>query len=322
MTFRQPVAYRPPPQSAPPNQFTQPRGNAAPSGGAIVLESDDGNIGDYLWHIILKEEGALKHQFHPFPPALPAVFHPVVNTAEIGNGGKMAVPHLMLIEAAGSEVGSHGRHHYAAGEFVTTEAVASGATTIPLDGAAKFDKTGTYTYRIWEGATEETFTIVSTSGSWDGPGSITAAAPLTNAYSAGAIVQMTTASLTALLQGCRDDLQAWGLSGAHHAFAWHHSSQASRELTAQYFGSYRWTDGVTFTGSGVMVEHYGFDTRSESEILVKLDEVRAAQKIVVLVGHGQTTDETRAKLRSLVRGCRERGVEMLTRSQAASRLAT
>lgn len=324
MIFVTPTVFTSPPAYEAAPSAVSPRTEAAASGGAIILESDDANIGDFLWHQVITREGNRRSQFHPFDTLPAAVFCPMVNTAYVGGGAnKLNGGHLAIMAAAGHEIGSHGRHHYGAGEYATTAPVSSGATVIPVLGAGQFDKSGTYTYRIWSGATEETISVTNTSGSADAlvAGTITINAGLTNAYPAGALIQMTTASLTTLLQGAHDDLLAFGLAGEHHAFPWHNSNAASRAIAAAIFGSYRWADGVTFVEAGVVLEHYGFDTNSEADILAKLDEVAATGSIVVLNGHGETDDALRSKLRALVRGCRARGVAMLTRSQAAARLA-
>lgn len=299
----------------PPHTFV-PSPSYPPVAGVLEIESDDGFRADYtVWlrSIIRAYRRQSRWSVPPFCPA--------VNTARIDSGPRyMTRQQLQRMQAIGCEIISHGRWHIHLGNHPVTSSVTSGTTSIPTSSGPGVSIPDGITYEIVDGDESEEFAPADYSS-----GAFHLDSPLGNGYPSSAVVRMSSASQETVMQGCVDDLAAWGIDCNHHSWTWGQSSPTSRSRAEQVFVSARstqpgitpkgWTDLMRIRGGSIQ----GLDEPSIDSLLT---DVIAQDAAAVVYGHAYTDPDILARLDHLVSEAVRRGVRIVTRAQLVEHITS
>lgn len=304
-----------------PVQYRRPK---APSynKGVLVIHSDDGYSGDYThWLALCKKKTA---EYSQWVNDGTAVMCPAVNTATIGTAGMMTVNNLLEMLDSRCEILSHGRHHVGIGAYPLILPANAGATRLDVKAAAQIN-VGVYQYKIVEGATEEVMQIAQTSGNSSADGYVITATPIVNSYTTAAKIILTDESAHVLLQGCIDDLRAWGIDCKHHVYTYHGGGDhfptpKAQEWVSKYFISgrgsaipavpnYPNTINKAKLSSVLNVE------QTNAEVDALLNETSTNDCILIYYGHGEK-DANLAQLEYLIDGALSRGIRIKTMTGA------
>lgn len=296
--------------------------------GLLVIDSDDGNAGDYNYWLPVTLKTASKHSQWIGNPTV--VINPAINTATIGTPGKMTVEQLIeLRDKYGWEMLSHGRHHVGLGAMELYEAATAGQTALTIRGAGQIRVEGGYTYEIYEGNTREIIKFVSpeVKSSTYSIHTMNLETPLVNSYTTAARILLTDESAHDLLQGCIDDLASWGFDCKHHVYTYHTGSQ--HQFIEKSVG---WIDNYFTSGRGRIllqanqkndIQLPNLISMSMGNTLTQidtvLDETAATDGLFIFYGHGEGTSSVLNKLEYLIDGALSRGIRIVTRTEALKR---
>lgn len=293
--------------------------------GAIVIESDDGLIGDYThWSPLFLK----KKREHSFWNYNTVPFCPAINSATIGESGRMRLTHLQKMNAWGWELNSHGKYHSSVAAHTVSALVASGQNRIDMKAAGTVQIPGNFEYEITDGVNTETFIVTEKSGSTSylDDGYILIDRNLVNSYGLDAIVRMSNVGLTALYQGCVDDMVAWGFECKNHVFTYHFGSQylynqMAIDKAAEIFISARGASGDyndANTNKYILKSRLLNDSLLLTTIDSILDQVALNDNVVVFYGHAETNAIRMSQLAHLVDGAIGRGIRILTQTEAVA----
>ena len=292
--------------------------------GAIIIEIDDGMMGSYShWFPLCRRLARKYSQWRFFNPV---VCCPAINTASIDTSNTyMKSVQLQKLYANGWEMLSHGKNHVGLGEHSITSEATLGQSTIYVNNASYLSGSVGYTFRIWEGETEENI-ILNTVNRDDNY--ITVTQPLQNTYSTSAKMSMAESSLVTALQGCIDDLSAWGIPCNNHVYAYHAGSQylyneAAVTKVRALFDSARGYSGdynTSTTDNHLMKSRLINDTLTEATVDTILNNTASNDYVTIFYGHGEVSVEVLSILEYIIEGALNRGIRILTRSKALERL--
>lgn len=309
-----------------PTNYVSPKQDISHSGGYLVLETDDGRVGDYTgWFPTLKKVSRKFSKFYPYNLAKAC---PNINTADLNLANdRMTNEQLLELYNYGWEIMSHGRHHTDMGLRQLQQSADVGDTEIYInrvswikphldlndyEGADSWD----YTYRIWEGATEEEVTIIDfdTNNNF-----VTISEGLTNSYTTNANFQITEQSAKQnLLQGCIDDLKAIGIENinnhvyTYHSASYHQYSEDAINWVSEIFDSARGRIGTVNTDDYDIYQlNSRLNNNTESTIDGWLDDIIANDNILIYYGHGDNSTE----LEYIATQAIERGIKIITRAE-------
>ena len=293
--------------------------------GYLVIESDDGNYGDYThWYQKIKIL-AEKYSQWANSKAVTCCFN--INSGTIGKRGKLNLQQLMTIYNSGMEIMAHGRHHVGLGQLTLTRPAVSGDTKIYVGdltntGVQRNQEAGyIYTYRLYDENKEE---IVTLTGYNTDENSLLVQ-PLNNSYAAGAKLQISAASMEQLVQGCINDLRAWGIEVKNFTFPYHAGSYydpypEAVDYVSQWFDSCRGNydntnvlDSINWSNLASMpIRVYTPFTMIDR----LLDQTVNNNLLMIAFGHGETSDEIQSRLEYLIDGAMSRGIRILQRRDA------
>ena len=291
--------------------------------GVLVIDSDDGNIGDYSAWLPLFKRVASKYSDWANTNCVVGVS--AINTADIGDSDKMTVEHLQELVDNHWELVSHGRYHTGLGKMEVVSDVSANSTTITIRGAGQIRVEAGYTYNITEGTTTEVIKPISptTTSNTFSEVEMTLESPLQNTYTTNATIELTDSSLNTLLQGCIDDLNNWGFDCYHHVFTYHAGSQhqfsqRSVDAVSNLFVSGRGKSGATNEVGTVDLSNLRcqLNNITDSEVDTILDDVALNDKLFIYYGHGETSQSVLDKLEHLIEGALSRGIRIMTRTGA------
>lgn len=295
--------------------------------GVLIIDSDDGIVGDYThWYPLFMKLG---REYSTWANSRPAVFCPAIVTNHVGRGSNvMSVRQIQELARQGFEPQSHGRDHISVGALPVLENVASGETTIRIQAAGAIRRNlGAYNFKISEGDTEEILNITKAEGSTSGRGTITLGSPLHNSYTTEARVQLTDDSARDLLQGSIDDLQSWGIEVSHFVYPYHsggirHIGGNTFQWMEDYFVSGRGrtsSTGINVKGNidwNNLTSLLNTEPGTIKNIDNSLDEISKTDGLLILYGHGEEDEDNLSLLEHVIRGALDRGIRILTKSQA------
>lgn len=314
--------------------FTPPVSFVAPkvptyTAGYLIIECDDGNVGDYThWYPKSIHLSNRHNQWQSYF----IKFCPCINSGHINESGKITTAQLQTLYTAGWEILVHGRHHIGIGKHELAANVNAGVSQIMIDGI--FRRMGMhlvsslgypYQYRIWDDTNEEIVTIVNHD---DNTSILTLESPLENGYAAGSFFQLTDDDMLDLIQGCVNELLTWGVATENYTFAYHSGSSyfpstESVELIRNMFNSGRGEYGTTnnpIAADWAKLEGLDIGGTSFETISNALDDAANNDLLLIVYGHGETSDEVMKKLEHLIDGAMSRGIRILTRREAVELL--
>lgn len=295
--------------------------------GAIVIESDDGLLGDYThWSPLFIK----KKRQHSFWNENTVPFCPAINSATIGDSGRLRIPHLEKMKAWGWELMSHGQFHSSLATHTVVAQVNSGQNRIDMKAAGTVQIPGNYEYEITDGVNSESFFVIEKNGSTSylSDGHILIDRNLVNGYEVNSIVRLTENGMNALLQGCIDDMAEWGIECKHHVFTYHFGSQHlfNQEAVNKVSAIFESARGVSEdyndgnTNIHLLKSRLLNDTLSLATIDTILDNVATNDYVTIFYGHGETNTIRMEQLEHIVDGAISRGIRILTRSDAVAYL--
>lgn len=294
--------------------------------GLLVIESDDGNHGDYSrWFPMFKEISHEYSQFYPYN-LVKAVCN--VNSATIGdNGGerlKMSVDNLKALEKYGWEIANHGRHHVGLGAQPVLEDVSVGASTIKIPRVHHIiehqgkDHRGIYTYRIFDEVNSETFYVNDGDRKLE---EIYISKPLEYSYGTNAKVQMTDETAELILKGGRDDVRSWGLQCNNYAYPWHSGanidiSDRAMDWVVEHHDSGRGYQGILNRTSYDIRRLNSYAEGINVSIFDSLlDATQADNNVLILFGHGDHERTRLGIMEYVAREAMRRGMKIMTRRE-------
>lgn len=300
-----------------------PRTPIPPSGGYVVLNSDDGRIWDYDFFKTIKQTASENNQWYPYQGS---AFCPAVNPGYINDYTRrgyrcMTTEHLREIVNGGGEIVSHSRHHLVLDWINVGKPVTAGDTTIQHTfNDIRATKDG-YSFTIEEGATVETFTVKKVIDA----NNIEITAPLTNNFTTAARIHITKESATDLLQGAIDDFAAMGITVRHHVDPWARHSERAHPWLQEIFDSV--VEMSLHNGVPHRMEDIDLHRIKRSEELhtltpVKIDAILndtvEKQTVLFVMFHAWGGDVYTDKLALFVNKCYEKGIRMITHSEAVA----
>lgn len=298
------------------------------SKGYLVIDSDDGNAGDYFYWMPLLRRLAIKH--NQWVGEKTVVMCPAVHSSLINTSNKLTVEQLKEMVEFGCEVLSHGKHHTGIGTLEVSSAVSNGSNQIEIYGSGQIRVEAGYEYRLYEGTTEEVVKFISPNlaNNTYGTTLMTLESPLINSYSTNARVELTESSLEDLLQGCIDDLKTMGFDCSHHVYTFHSGSQHTYnqkavDFVSQIFrsgrGSYQLSPN---TKDSLQLSNLKCISPASSyeQIDSVLDATALSDGLMIFYGHGEGVESVLDRLEYLIEGALSRGIRITTRSDALSRM--
>ena len=302
------------------------------SQGYLIIESDDGNIGDFAYWLPLFDR--IAQDYSDFYPQRCAVCCLTVNTATINTANKMTDAQLRTLNRTHFwEIMSHGKYHAGIGRHPVIVNASAGQNRIDVNGPLQltlFSVTG-YTYKVSEGVTEEIIQIASKTNETYTAGYITTVNPLQNSYTTAAVVQLTQESMVSELQSCIDELAAWDITATNHVFTYHGGlqfffNQEAVDVVGQLFDSARGIIGIPNDYSVPEFDPHRLkatllnDDLTTTAIDNELDDTLVGNKLMIIYGHGESSALRTSRLEHLIRGALNRGIRIITRKQAVSLL--
>lgn len=292
--------------------------------GTVVIESDDGMDGDYTnWlPIFLRKKG----QYLQWFPSPHLTFVPDVNTAIIGQTGRMTSANLQTLNSYQFEIMSHGRHHAGVGKYALLANAESGAAILQVAGTnLGFDGSfEMYDYKIYDDSHVEYFSITAKNGN-----AISISPALSNSYIVGeAFVELTESSMRELLQGAIDDLAELGIQCDGYVYTFHSGSQHDYnqnavDLIMTLYSSARGVlGGANYQGDDLWkLKAQGLSDALPYETIDSiLNTASSTDAIAIFYGHGEKTAAIQARLEHIIDGCMSRGIKITTRREAVKKL--
>ena len=314
MTFVAPLAFVAP-KAVP--QFTT---------GRLVVHSDDGYPGDYThWWPVFQAQ----HRRSQFIGKRLAPFCPAINSDSIGGNNRITWAMARTIQRGGGEILNHGRQHLGYRDYPLVAPAEAGGTALTISsgyGSRVFSAQNAgygITHEIIEGATSEIVTITG-----DTDGVLSLSAPLANSYTTEAIIRLSEASMLANIQGCSDDAEAEGIAPLkHHVWTYHDLSGTAKARAATLVNSARGygTPPQNLIDPAGEVDFYNLfsqtdDGLTEASIDDRFDALQAVDGVLIVYGHGGQTETAVGNLTYLIERAIERGIRIVTQSEAVAYL--
>ena len=279
--------------------------------GALVLESDDGFVGDYAWHAITMNY-TQNLQFRPHKPELCKIkacfawVSGLLNTAGFLNNAQ-----VNEIIQRGHEIMSHTKDHTGLGYF-TFDALAGTSVLNNVTQPDRLREPGRQ-YLIWNGNNEETVTIANISGS-----TVTVQETLQHNYPSGSNLRLSEAEMRDQIEGNKAIFEGMGLVINNFVSPYYHKSSLSKQIVQESFNS---DAGGFYVNSDVppnnprTVDRYGF-VRHNSNVATSLidsllDDVYQQDLIMIIGGHGDNFPP----LRYIIQKAIEKNIPIMTKQE-------
>ena len=287
-------------------------------GGYLVIQSDDGRLGDHS-HWLPWFRGIMQ-KYTQFYPSKLVVGCTGVNSGEVGIN-RMTVDQLKDLHRSGWEMLSHGRYHHGVGGHTLMENAVQGESEIVAYRVGWAGNNMEYT--LSDGVNSEIVKVTGTSAFSGGSGSgiFHLETSITNNYASGSVLQMTDAEATTLLQGCQEDVESWGMPCKHHIYTYHHQNAQSHVWTESFFDSARgnsqtWINPETTNNLFRLSSKLITTNTDPTEIHSLLDQTSQNDGVLILYGHGETDDVMRDLFEDIVDYAITHGVKIVTHDQA------
>ena len=296
--------------------------------GRIVIHSDDGRLWDYTHYFKIIQRTVMK--YNQFNPLRAGVFCPAINSGYVDGGwhelsGLPMMSWDMIKEIAnkGGEILSHGKYHLFFDGTTISKPLSIGDTRIYYQQAQGQPREG-FKFYITDGVNRDDFTVTSYTHLGGGLENFkNIDTPLSHSYSTNAKVYLHEESLERQINGIINDLNEHGIECKHQVNPWYNNSPVARGFLEQYFDSVITTMyDKTKTQSPSDVDLYDMrrtqDMRhySFAEIDELLDDVIAKDSVAFVQNHGGDYQVTFDNLEYLVSQAMERGVRLVTHSEA------
>jgi hypothetical protein len=307
--------------------------------GILVIESDDGDDGDYyIWlnksnnyPLKLWQLSELPTQFHDAFQKHHnkyAVACSDVNGSTIGTAGKMTVTQLLELQNDyGWEIFSHSYVHLGMGSHVLSAQASSGQNIINTPQATYFENfIGTnYRVHIFDGVNDEELSVIAIDP--DGH-HITVSPNLQHSYMAGAHVQITYESAMETLEENIPILEGWGINKVrgfvfpYHDGSHYNTSQTAINWAATVYEHVRGMDTSTGTNDLSTINLQNLNAVLLSTLTVQsinsiLDITVQNNYLTIVYNHGGMDGYL---LTHFILGAFSRGIKILTRTQALQEL--
>lgn len=288
--------------------------------GMLVIESDDGTIGDYQhWHPLLQQRKQ-KSQWYPF--TYPVVACSAVNSDKIGTAGHMSVAQLHELESAGWEIMNHGANHAGLGLHRLQDAVPAGTTIIRVSLAHSFNPK--YDYRIVSESTGIAETVKMKSlvslDSSTNIGEVELMSPLVNNHVQQAFLELTPESRELEINGGLDALLGWGLDVKHYVNPYHFWYSTTLNKIKERHLSTRTFNGTLATNTLPVPDLYKLTSNldgvfSEANVIPFIDKIYEEDSVGIIYGHGYAYTKG-SVLDKLIVYAIDKGVKIVTRDEA------
>lgn len=280
--------------------------------GILIIESDDGGLGDYThWLPILKSKKQ-KTQWFPFEYKVGGSTALLAN--RVGTEGYMTVSQIHELVANGWEMMNHGKNHAGLAHFRITEDVSIGTTTFVthVNGV-----NSSYEYVLKDSVTSSSEIIKPQSVEGT---TVVLESPLKNNYTINSTLTLTAQALDEEINGGLDMLLDWGLDVKHHVAPYHYLySDASEKIKERHLTSR--TSHNRLTNTLPIANLYGLSGNldgsfdSDSEIKSFVDQIYDEDSIGLFYGHSFPYPSG-DKLDKLVDYAIEKGVRIANRHEA------
>lgn len=306
--------------------FVSPKKPAAFAGGYVVLESDGARIAEYTrWLPLFQRESCVANQYYPFkfakwcPAVNPSMIEAGVNTI---NEAVMGYSNLRTLRDYGCEIVSHGKKHSALKTFKLKIAANAGDTVLTDDGALIESPIPGYKYTISEGATSEEFTCTGRDTvTFNVSGKIYISSPLQNSYTTNAVMLIAQESAIEELSGAVSALSAQNIECKHLVLPFYSYDDSLRPLMEAYYTSATGSNGQNTIGT---IDVYkikrveDLSTMTTARIDQLLTETQAANTVLFMQAHGDSTAAELVLLRHLIQSAASKGMRFLTSSDAVA----
>ncbi|WP_373781149.1 hypothetical protein [Jeotgalibaca porci] len=279
--------------------------------GTLILESDDGRIGDYTHWLPLLKTKKQKSKWYPFRYGVSACTAVVTNFN--GTSGYTTRTQLQALVDAGWEMMNHGMNHVGSLSYELIGSAKAGDVNIEVF----LDSMGTaYDYIIRSNTTQNTEIIrpLTVNGK-----NIILTSPLKNDYEEGSFIELTPENLNTDINGSLDTLISWGFDVKHFVAPFHHvgpvslAKIAERHLTAR-------TTSVGDTNPLPITNKFRMNgalagTFNDEKIKSFIDKIYTEDSVAIFYGHGELYGKG-STLDKLVDYAIEKNVRILTRNEA------
>lgn len=308
-----------------PNQFIKPR-KPNKTSGVVVLNSDDGELRNYIYW--LPWFWAYKMQNNQFIDNKPLRgFSPNINTGFVGgahpSSGRpmMNWEQILDMQSKGADIQSHGRYHVYLSHLKPLDNMSAGDTVISYDRANNAIKPN-YKYTIEENSIIEEVEVIE----YLGNNRVRIKEPLKNNFTTNARIHISEESAIEDMQGCLNDLAEKGIHAEHHVNPWYNSSPRTQEWQKQIF-----TSVLSVSRAEILPpqEIYLMSIRRSNKPLptITYEEIddyllrtRDLDTALFVIGHGETSRQTRLNMKYLIKKASELGVEIVSHHEAIQHL--
>lgn len=317
------------------SNFQNPKNNVNHDKGLLVLQLDDGTVGDYTQSLDIALKKGREHS--NWFPNNQVVIVPAINTGYLNHDSTEEYPYnvrmtdeqVKEIDKHGSEIISHGHLHATLGQIYVTKSVNSGEKRIYHHLSFNTIEPG-YKYDIYEDDKSETVTIDKRVEVENGDNYVETTEPLENSYTDQAKMLISEESAKKEIQDTIDYLNNLGIDCKHHAYAWNAHTDDTRSYISDLVVSAR-------TGGSA-----DYDVANETDSLLKLPSLsdtalyngeinkdiideqltKAKEKDGVWIIHGHSHDRemTRESWKYLIDKAFEMGVKIATMTEAVEHL--
>lgn len=283
--------------------------------GMLVIETDDGNVGDYThWYPLLKSKTQQKSQWFPFNYTVAGSM--AIPSQAVGQPGRMSKSQIQEMVDHGWEVMNHGRTEAGLAIYRTQEAVSVGDTRIRVSPPIAFKTNYEYILRQGDSGPQEVIKAKESLGE----GVYELEEPLKNSYVENAIVELTSEALDFEINGGLDELIGMGFDVNHYVnpnHYWHH--WATEKIKERHLTS-RTRDGSVTTNTLPIPDLFKLignqdGVFKESEIKPLIDKIYEEDSIGIWYGHAFEYKKG-SKLDKLLDYAIEKGVKIATRNEA------
>lgn len=307
-------------------EFIKPKTPPRKNKGYLIIESDDGNIGDYIYWFRLMEKLKMKNSQWTGNGAVTCCFN--INTGVLGNRNKLTDEQLIDLYNHGYSIHAHGRYHIGIGKISLRQTANIGDNdlyfnTVSSTGIFHGEPLGyPYKYKLINGSDSEVVKLIAHNND---ERKVTIETPLTKSFPSGTSFVMEEQSRKELIEGSVNDLSQLGINVEHFAFSYHAGSENNYyQDSIDYANSLFKTCRGRYDGDNPLhnipwhnLESSALRPTTElSEVDYWLDQCAERDQLLILFGHGEQDENTLACLERAITGAWERGITILSRDRA------
>lgn len=296
-----------------------PARNRLPIKPMLIMSYDDGPIEDYT-------KAFPVHQDLGVPAEV------CVNNFSLNTEGHLTTEHLLEMQESGWEVVSHGYNHLGLG-IRSVSGLSEGSTTLRSANTPALTP-APYELLVFHqdpspyaGEREETVTVVSTEIDSEGYLILHLDRPLQYSYTGHGAIRLSDRQLEIEIVQSQEELLEMGLEVTHFTYPFNASAPWSRRLVSRYYNSAR-SGGYLNpdpTSEDFFLQTFRLGSTgevvrmSEAQIDAYLDDLAGRRGIDIIFEHTWGVYFSETKLRYLLEGALDRGIEVTTRSRMLER---